>query len=146
MKKIVLLIAVAFSTQLSFATDAPSPASSATSTFKEDFHKATEVQWQHSETYDKVSFLLDNRFMNAWYTPEGELMAVTRNIASDQLPLKLLLDLKRNYSGLWISDLFEVMNGSGDCYYVTLENGDEKVILKSKAHKGWKLYKKIVKL
>lgn len=145
MKKIALLIAVAFSTQLSFASDAPSTSSSATSSFKKEFNKASEVQWQHSETYDKVSFMLDSRFMNAYYTAEGELMAVTRNIASDQLPLKLLMALKKDYSDFWISELFEVVNGSGDCYYVTLENGDEKLVLKAKSHKGWKLYNKIAK-
>ena len=84
--------------------------------------------------------------MNAYYTPDGELIAVIRNIISEQLPLKLLMELKKNYSHLWISELLEVVNGSDDQYYVTLENADETLILKAKAHKSWKLYKKIVKL
>jgi hypothetical protein len=83
--------------------------------------------------------------MNAYYTPDGELMAVTRNIVREQLPLKLLMELKQNYSTYWISDLFEVVNESGDHYYITLENGDETLILKAKAHKSWKLYQKTVK-
>lgn len=146
MKKILLLIAIVFTTQLSFATGTSAPASRITRSFNKDFHKATNVQWQHFETYDKVSFLLDNRFLNAYYTPDGDLMAVTRNIVSEQLPLKLLMELKKNYSGYWISDLFEVANGYSDQYYVTLENAYEKLILKAKAHKGWKLYQKIIKL
>jgi hypothetical protein len=74
------------------------------------------------------------------------LLAVTRNIVSEQLPLKLLMELKKNYSGYWISDLFEVVNGTDDDYYVTLENADEQIILKAKASKSWKLYKKVVKI
>jgi len=144
MKKLVLLIAIVVTTQLTFASDAP--ASSATRSFNRDFYRATEVQWQHTDAYDKVSFLLDNQFMNAYYTPDGELIAVIRNIICEQLPLKLLLELKKNYSGLWISDLFEVVNADDDQYYVTLENADETLILKAKANKSWKVFKKTVKL
>lgn len=145
MKKFVLLIVIVCTTQLLFANDVPSYGSSVKS-FNRDFHSATEVQWQHSETYDQVSFVLGDRFMNAYYTPDGELIAVIRNVISDELPLKLLMDLKKNYSGLWISDLVEVVNGSDDEYYITLENADEKLILKARANKSWKLYKKIVKI
>ena len=146
MKKLVLLIAIAVTSQLSFATESPASVSSIIRSFNKDFHRATNVQWQHAEDFDKASFLLDNRLMNAYYTLDGELMAVTRNIVSDQLPLKLLMELKKNYATYWISDLFEVVNGSGDQYYVTLENGDETLVLKAKTHKSWKLYQKIVKL
>jgi|SRR5215203_6410319 len=146
MKKLLLLMAIVLTTQLSFASVVPFATSSVIRSFNRDFHRATDVQWQHSETYETVSFLLDNRSMNAYYTPDGELIAIVRNITSDQLPLKLLLELKKNYSGLWISELFEVVNGSNDEYYITLENADEKLILKAKPNKSWKVFQKIVKL
>jgi len=146
MKKLVLLTAILLTIRLSFAADTSSAISPAINSFHGDFYKATDVQWQRSSTYERVSFYLDSRFMNAYYTPDGDLIAITSNIVSEQLPLKLLLDLKKNYAGLWISDLFEVVNGTDDQYYVTLENADEKLILKSGAHKSWKVYKKIVKL
>lgn len=145
MKKLVLFLAIVLATQSSFAADATTP-SSASRSFNRDFHKATNVQWQYSEAYVRASFLLDNRLMNAYYTTDGELMAVTRNIVCEQLPLKLLMELKQNYSAYWISNLFEVVNESGDQYYITLENGDETLILKAKAHKSWKLFQKTVKL
>jgi len=144
MKKLVLLMLIVFSTQLLSANDATS--SWVMRSFNKKFDKASEVEWQHSETYDQVSFVLDNRYMNAYYTPDGELIAVIRNVISDELPLKLLMDLKKNYSDLWISGLVEVVNGSDDQYYITLENADEKLILKAKANKSWKVYKKIVKI
>jgi hypothetical protein len=146
MKKLVLLLALVVTTHLSFASSVPFAASSVIRSFDKNFYRATEVEWQHSEAYEKASFLLNNQFMNAYYTPDGELIAVVRNILSDQLPLKLLLELKKNYSGFWISELFEVVNGSNDEYYITLENANEKLILKAKPNKSWKLYQKIVKL
>jgi hypothetical protein len=146
MKKLLLLIAIVVTAQLSFANDAPVTTSSVLKTFNRNFYGATDVQWQRSETYDRVSFVFGNRIMNAYYTTDGELLAVIRNITSDQLPLKLMLDMKKNYPGMWISELFEVVNGSNDEYYITLENADEKLILKSKPNKTWKFYQKIVKL
>jgi hypothetical protein len=146
MKKLVLLVAVLLTIQLSFAMDTPSTNSLVLGSFNVDFNRATDIQWQRSGICEKVSFFLDNKFMNAYYTPDGELMAVTRNITSEQLPLSLLLELKKNYSGFWISDLFEVVNESGDQYYITLENADETLVLKAKANKSWKVYKKVVKL
>lgn len=145
MKKLVLLIAIVITAQLSFANDAPYVTSSVSKSFNRNFYGATDVQWQRSEGFDKVSFILGDRFMNAYYTLDGELIAVIRNITSEQLPLKLLLELKKNYSNLWISELFEVVNGPDDYYYITLENANEKLILKAKGNKSWKLYNRTVK-
>lgn len=145
MKKLLILIAIVFSTQLSFASESPA-ASLAISSFNRDFHTATNVQWQHTNSYDKVSFVMNNGVMTAYYMPDGELIAVVRNIITEQLPLKLLLELKKDYGCFWVSDLFEVVNGSDDDYYITVEDADTKLILKAKSNKSWKLYKRIVKL
>lgn len=146
MKKLLLLTVIIATTQFAIASDAPAATSSVLTSFNKEFNKATNVQWQHSETYDRADFYLDTQFMNAFYAPDGEFIAVTRNIVSEQLPLKLLIELKKNYSTYWIADLFEVVNGNDDDYYVTLENADEKLVLKAKANKGWKPYRKIVKI
>ena len=146
MKKLFLLTVIVVTAQFAFGTDAPVASTSAMTSFNKDFYNTSSAQWQHSEAYDKVDFFLDTQFLNAYYAPDGDLLAVTRNIVSEQLPLKLLMELKKNYSGYWISDLFEVVNGTDDDYYVTLENADEQIILKAKASKSWKLYKKVVKI
>ena len=78
----------------------------------------------------------------AFYNMDGELMGLTRNISSAQLPVNLQTSLKRNYNGYWISDLFEVANNNGTSYYVTLENGDKKVVLTSANGSEWSTYKK----
>lgn len=146
MKKLLSLTVILVTSQFVFASGTPASTSSVVTSFDRDFNKATNVQWNHSETFDRVNFFVDTQFMNAYYAPDGELIAVTRNIVSEQLPLRLLMDLKKNYSTYWISDLFEVVNGSDDDYYVTLENADEQIILKGRASKGWKPYKKVVKV
>jgi hypothetical protein len=53
--------------------------------------------------------------------------------------------LKKDYSNYWISDLFEVSNSDGTGYYITLENADSKVVLKSTGGDNWKTYQKKTK-
>jgi hypothetical protein len=145
MKKILLIVAITLSTQVSLAASSPVPASMITADFQKNFTNAAEVQWHHAENFTRASFVLDGQYLNAYYSPEGELIAVMRNILSSQLPLNLLLDLKKKHGTMWISELFEVVNGSEHHYYVCLENADEKLVLKAKAHKSWKLFRKMAK-
>lgn len=80
--------------------------------------------------------------MFAYYSQEGDLMAVTRNILSNQLPISLLSDLKKNYTIYWISDLFEISASQDASYYVTLQNADYTLVLKSNGINDWQVYKK----
>jgi hypothetical protein len=58
-----------------------------------------------------------------------------------QLPISLQTSLKKQCGDLWISDLFEVANDQGTSYYVTLENADTKIVLKSSGS-DWTTYQK----
>ena len=80
--------------------------------------------------------------MFAYYSEAGELIAVTRNIVSSQLPIALLTTLKKNYNSYWISDLFEISSNNDASYYVTLQSADQTVVLKSNGISGWEVYKK----
>jgi hypothetical protein len=53
--------------------------------------------------------------------------------------------LKKNYSNHWISDLFEVSNEEGTAYYLTMEDADSKIVLKSTGGSSWDIYKRITK-
>ena len=110
--------------------------------FNTEFASAQEVEWTVSADYYKAAFGMNGQRVFAFYNTDGELIGLTRNIPSSQLPLKLQTSLKKNYNSYWISDLFEVSNNDGTSYYVTLENGDNKVILKSSAGNDWSTYKK----
>jgi hypothetical protein len=110
--------------------------------FNTEFAGAQEVEWTIRPDYFKASFGMNGQRVFAFYNTDGELMGLTRNIPSSQLPVKLLTSLRKNYNSYWISDLFEVSNNEGTSYYVTLENGDNKVVLKSLGGNDWSNYKK----
>ena len=110
--------------------------------FEKEFAGAQDVQWTTNKDFVKVTFTLNEQVVYAFYEPNGNLLGVTRNIVSSQLPINLLTDLKKNYSTHWITDLFEMASSNENVYYVTLENADQKLVLKSSGTSGWELFRK----
>jgi hypothetical protein len=144
MKKIILTVAVALSTLCSFAGEV-TVSSKVLDAFKTNFASAKEVTWTVNPDYYKAAFVFNDQHVFAFYSTDGELMGTTRYISSLDLPISLQADLKKEYSNYWISDLFEVSNSEGTGYYITLENADSKIVLKSKGGESWKTYQKNTK-
>lgn len=139
------MLAVVFATVTSFANDVNISARVLQS-FNEEFSSATEVSWTVGENYVKAEFVFNTQHITAFYTPEGDLMGVARYISSVSLPVALQNTLKRDFSGYWISDLFEVTRNSGTSYYVTIENADVKMVLQAQPNEDWSLYKRSRKI
>ncbi len=144
MKKSILMWAMMLTMGLTsaFANNEETVSQRAVSSFKKDFTHAQDVKWESTKDFVKATFKMNDQVMFAYYSQTGDLMAVTRNIVSGQLPISLLSDLKKNYNAYWISDLFEVSSSTDASYYVTLQDGDTKVTLKSNGISGWELFKK----
>ena len=143
MKKSILATAVMLVTVLSSAFANKSEINQrALQSFKKDFMTARNVSWEQQREYSKATFSLYNHVMFAYYNQDGELMAVIRNILSEQLPIRLMTEVKNKYKGYWISELFEVATEGQTTYYVTLENSDEKLVLQSNGFDQWSSYKK----
>ena len=136
----VLLLTVGLSS--TFANKFENVNEQVINSFKKDFASAQDVSWEKSKDVSKATFKLNDQVMFAYYAEDGNLLAVIRNIVSTQLPLNLLSDLKKNYSSYWISDLFEMAADNSTTYYVTVQNGDQTVVLKSYGSAGWETFKK----
>lgn len=110
--------------------------------FRKEFAGAQNVQWITTKDFVKVTFTLNDQVVYAFYEQSGELLGVTRNIVSTQLPINLFTDLKKNYNAYWITDLFEMAANHENVYYLTLENSDQKLVLKSSGSNGWEVFSK----
>jgi hypothetical protein len=117
----------------------------AAQSFKKDFANARDISWEQKQNFIKVTFSLNSQVLFAYYNTNGELQAVVRNIVSDQLPLNLMTDLKKEYNDFWISDLFEVATDDQTTYYVTLENANKTIVLKSEGSFDWAVFSKTKK-
>lgn len=125
----------------SFAADDTNVSQTVMNSFQSSFKSATDVNWSVSSSYFKVSFMMSGQSVSAYYNAEGQMMAMTRIISLNQLPLTLQASLKKKYDGFWISDLFEMANEDGTQYYITLENADTTIVLKS-SDTDWMQFRK----
>jgi hypothetical protein len=110
--------------------------------FKKEFTQASDVSWQKTDNYYKASFKMNNEIMTAFFTPEGEYIAVVRNVLSTQLPITLQNSLKKEYEDYWITDLFEFARPDSNGYFITVQNADQVVILQSTNGYSWSTYSK----
>lgn len=113
--------------------------------FENTFTNVKNVIWSVGTNLYKVQFSMNEQTVTAFYDEQGELMGVSRNITSLQLPLMLQTEIKNEYSKYWISDLFEMSKEEGTDYYITLEDADSKIVLKSLNNSSWKTYQKVRK-
>jgi hypothetical protein len=116
-----------------------------TTSFHKDFKKAELLTTEPGKNYTKLMFKMNDMVLFAFYSEDGQLLAVTRNIKSNQLPINLLLQIKQNYGNYWISDLFEFNCDNSNCYYITLENANSTITLRSSGSDSWDVYTKKTK-
>src|SRR5271154_1803108 len=148
MKKTILATAMMLMAGLTvaFAKDDEGVNNQIASSFHKDFTSATNISWSVQKDFSKATFTMNNQVMFAFYNEDGSLIATARNILSEQLPINLLKSLRKDYGNYWISDLFEMDRDGQTSYYVTVESGDETLILKSSGFGDWSIYKKAKKI
>lgn len=146
MKKVILSLVTVLMIGISaFASKNDEVNQLAVSNFHKEFASARNIVWDQRQDYLKVTFTMNEQVLFAYYNNNGELQAVVRNLVSSQLPINLLSDMKKDYNGFWISDLFEVASDNETTYYVTMENADKKIVLRSNGAESWSVYAKTKK-
>ena len=148
MKKRILILALVLvgMSSFSFAADIPGVNNQVQTRFNREFVNAKDVKWESHKNFIKVSFQMNDLILSAYYLPNGDQLAVTRFISPNQLPIRLLTTLKKDHSGYWISDLFELSDNDGTEYYITIENDSQTKVLKSSADGEWSTYSIVKKL
>ena len=139
----ILTLAIAGSTLSVFATEIKVN-QQVLDAFKTEFSTAKEVEWSVAVNYYKATFNYNGKYIFAFYNETGELLAITRYISPSDLPLSLQNNLKKSYENFWVSDLFEAAKNESTNYYITLENADTKITLKSSGN-NWESFSKIKK-
>jgi len=145
-KKAAVMMALLLTvcTSYSFASPADDINMAIKTSFRKDFQHAQIMSTEDHKTFTKLTFKMNEQIMFAFYAENGDLLAVTRNIVSTQLPMNLLMSLKNDYSGYWITELFEFNGENNNCYYISLENADVKITLRSNFD-SWEVYSSVKK-
>ena len=144
MKKTILIwvVLLTMSVTTTFANKAEGVSDKIMNSFNKEFVNAKDVEWEIGKQFVKATFKLNEQVIFAYYTPDGEQLAVSRNLLSSQLPINLLASLKNNYQEFWITDLFEMAAGNETSYFITLESADHVLVLKSSGAGNWQVFKK----
>jgi hypothetical protein len=143
-KKLAFVLAMFLTVGISssFATPVDNMSAQVKASYRKDFSKAELMNEEVTKQYTKLTLKMNDMVLYAFYSDNGDLLAVTRNIRTSQLPIKLLLQLKKGYNDYWISELFEMNADGQNSYYVKVENADTKVILRSADTSDWELYER----
>jgi hypothetical protein len=118
---------------------------SAQSTFTATYAKATHIVWEKTDSYYKVSFQLNGQALSALLSYQGEIIAVSRNIVSYELPILLQSSLDIDLSSSWITGLAEYAVDNRTVYYATVENARQTIIFESTGDYGWTILKTTTK-
>lgn len=147
MKKAILICMLSMVVAISsaFANKAEGVNDRILNNFKKEFVQARDISWEVNKEFVKATFSLNDQVLYAYYTPTGERIALIRNLRTNQIPMHLVNRLKKSFSDYWVTDLFEIAGSDETAYYVTVENADMKITLKSVGTTDWTTYKKVEK-
>jgi len=127
----------------SFAANNNDNGGAATS-FRKDFKQAELLATDAGKDYTKFTFKLNGAILYAFYNENGELLAITHNIKATELPINLLMQIKRDHANCWITDCFEVDSNGSTSYFITLEDANTSLTLHSDGS-DWTTYSKSAK-
>lgn len=133
MKKLITLaVSIMMITGISFANDGTAPKNQKISeNFNKHFSVAESVNWTYNQQFATANFMMNGQNMAANFSPDARLLGISRNITTNELPMKLFGNLKPHMKNSWVTEVFEYATPDSDVYYVTIENADSRTILKS---------------
>jgi len=122
MKKIFFIAAAALFTATIAKAD---PSEKLLNSFKSTFPAAKNVKWNDSESGYMVSFVQTGTLTKIKYDKEGNFVNSLRYYQEKDLPVKILMTLRKKYNGKNVFGVTEFTNAEGIIYQVTL-NDDKK--------------------
>lgn len=144
MKKTILSVALLFTLLCCYGFADPGEkdiSDQVKASFRQAFVTAEAVNWQDLGAYVKASFRMCDQTLAAYYSPEGDFLAMTRNISAGQLPIHLLMLVREKYPRHWITDLFEMYTDGETSYFITINDGGREKVLKAGSGGRWEVFR-----
>lgn len=129
--KTVLIAAFAVLTIGTSAKAAPEN-SKMDSHFATAFKNAENVNWTNVGAYNKATFTVNSKSVEAFYNADGELVGVSRTVQFDKLPKAAIETITSKYlfPDYQLAECIEFVNGDHETnYYVSMNHGNETRVL-----------------
>lgn len=149
MKKLILLVSAALlmSANVLLANPYETTVNNRiNSTFNDSFNGATDVKWytDDNKTFT-AKFTMSNTRVTAFFKDDGTLLATSRYLQAEQLPLKVSSKLNKKYPGNAIYCVVEYASTENVVYFITLESSDTWTVIKTDADANMKVYSRLKK-
>lgn len=122
MKKIFFIAAAAMLTATIAKAD---PSEKLLNSFKQTFPAAKNVKWNDNESGYMVSFTQTGTLTKIKYDKDGNFVNSLRYYQEKDLPVKVLMSIRKKYTGKNVFGVTEFTSNEGVIYQVTL-NDDKK--------------------
>jgi hypothetical protein len=132
-QKILILCIVVMSITVSAFANGEETNAKAMSNLKKEYQNAKNIEWKVTSQYTKATFTWNGQYLEVFYNNDGETIAQSKFINTNELPLKAQQFISKKYADYTITEAVEFNSEeSGLCYYVSLnkDKGDSKQILK----------------
>jgi hypothetical protein len=90
----------------------------------------------------KITFEHVGEIMFAFYSRNGDLVALSRKIKLPQLPIPARLSLEKKKRDRFLTDLFEISQNGETNYYATIKDAEWSMIYVANESGAWTLVKK----
>jgi len=133
MKKLsgILLAMAIVITASSFTIKDDSVSTKIKTAFKDNFTFASEVSWKKLNGLYCANFKVNDQHVSATYNESGELVAASRTLNIEQLPLAVSIALKSKLPGYTFDNIASEITADGqNSYYVKAENEKNVTVLK----------------
>jgi hypothetical protein len=116
----------------SFASNGPEKVSAIVkNAFQQNFNTAQSVRWELTDDFYFAYFKLNGNDVSVAYNEKGELVATSRVIAADQLPLSVTVEISKKYGGYNAAGrATEITYDGQTSYYIVVENNKQSLKLK----------------
>lgn len=131
LNKIFLTVAIAL---LGTFHVTAAPSESLLQLFNRTFPDAQYVKWAEKEGLYIVSFTRNDAQCRIWYDKEGSLVYSLKYCQEAELPMKVLLAVKKRYHDKHIEGVTELTNKSGVFYEVLLSDEKKWYVVNSTAY------------
>lgn len=123
MKKFIIIAATAFVSMASFANVDPVNGR-VLEAFRSSFADAKNVEWKSLDESGlfQATFNYQNSELSAFYSEEGEMVAVARYINKNNLPIMVTKAIQERFSEHAIQTAIERISYGATTYHVTLNS------------------------
>ena len=130
MKRVIISAAAFFVMGISaaFATGGFNQDAKVKENFHKEFPRASNEQWAEENGYFKVSFVLNDVRVIAYFDHEGQMQGYVSAVFLEQLPIAVRTAIEKRFAGAVVVEIFEITNAENTRYKFLLEhNGDKHI-------------------